>query len=895
MAEKLMQGLHQDRDTITANCDTTRNAVALYFNQMSLALKLREKAVLNTVQKYTDIKLTMLDLHHQKLQEDHMGITKELDSLQTLLHQNDAELDPPLLVKGQMFGEELEVHQHSVLSVRDTLSQANFSAKFLSFSGDQQLSEPLKEAGALNECQRIPDTNILSMQRVVVSEHEDPYLHVPSRFEDLQGSGPQEEVCIDGRKKTQRVMNMSDMLEDDSDVQYQIPRDFLSEMAAVPSFAKDVVEDNAPTKIKEQYTCNGTAPAILHFQTPGSTIEAVPPKPAPRKSPIPPPRSNLAKQPVPPPRTIARYPTPQVQEDAGAPPPPLPPKPGEELEEDMYVVPIPAGTMDIYDVPRFQLPGGDDVYAVPRPQAQDVGPDDTYDVPRFMQPGGNDIYDVPRSQDEQLDDTYSVPRNCLFSPVHPLSPSHLDQQPSDLYDTPKPSSSSQLSPPPRPPKPGDARPAQASPTNEELLAIPPRETSPTAKVGGVSSRSAVSNHNYSNTSFQNTSFQMKPKKQTPTTSPDPPPVKPHAAVVRMTTDDIRSKPIPAPRPKGKKRRSNTIAGVQSLQPESLTQSAPPIDSASKDVSAFPWIESARSTKAVKTLPPKLKRFQFPQVELVTVLTSEQLTKPFSGEQVYPCGVCCSPVTDMLVVTDVYNHCIRLVDPVSGRVMECIGKEGRSGGHFKEPSAVVMDSNEHIFVAELDNPRVQKFTSHGKYLLKFGQKAFWGTQLHDPYGLALSPDNKIYVSDWERGRIYVYQKDGKHLSTIGKDNAFLLFPAGLVFNHQGNLLVADRGKHCVWVMSPDGKPISRIGKQGSGEGELLLPHGVAVLKDNSVAVSESGNHRISIFTPNGKFIGSFGKKGAQPGMFHYPRHMCINNKGHLVVADENNQRLQIFEV
>ena len=145
-------------------------------------------------------------------------------------------------------------------------------------------------------------------------------------------------------------------------------------------------------------------------------------------------------------------------------------------------------------------------------------------------------------------------------------------------------------------------------------------------------------------------------------------------------------------------------------------------------------------------------------------------------------------------------CIRLID-CNGTFIEKIGKEGRGGGEFKEPSAVAVTEDNHIFVAERDNPRVQKFTATGKYLMKFGQKALWGTQLSDPFGIALSPDGNIYVSDWDKNVIFVFQNNGKLLFTIGKDDNTIKFPAGIAFDKQGRLLVADRSSHCVWILTP----------------------------------------------------------------------------------------------
>jgi hypothetical protein len=863
IANKQMDMLYQDRERVVANSNATREAAIVFFRELRQTLEQREKAVLNTVRKYTDIKLSTLDLHHQKLQEDHMAITSSVESLEKLLHANEGHLDTSLLASGGALEEELELHQNSALSVCDGLEEAKLAAHFLSFSGDEvHLGETLREAGVLNECQRIPDTNILSMQRVVVSEQEDPYLLVPSRFEDLQTSGPREEVRIDGTKRSQRVMKMSDMVEDEG-IQYQLPRDFLGSPTgrAVRSLAEGAFQQPplpTPTSslktVRQQPVQNGKiSPTTIDCQPVDQKKKS--PEPIPRQPPLPP-RRTRSKVPVPP---TPRSGTTSHRNK----PPPLPPKDDEEE----------ISAADLYDVPRSLVQVGG-------------GSDDTYDVPRSLLQQhtvlSEDMYDVPRKLLSS-----SPLESSLF--LHDSDYQQLaelqSREASDIYDVPKPLSPA---PPPRPPKPAENSISSSSSTSSLLSPTPTHgEDYPTGVVPPRGAPPKPKPRSTTAMGFDYINTQIQLPEQRRDTSPSPT----HTSAGKMassgSSSDMRAKPIAAPRPV---RRSHTTREVP--------QSAPPME---KTRDKFRWNGEARSAEADKrmsTLPPDIKLHEngrYGHKQPLSIFSAEQLARPMNDERVYPCGVCCSPITGLLVVTDVYNHCLRLVDPKSGCSIEKIGREGRSGGNFKEPSAVVMDNEEHIFVTELDNPRVQKFTSRGKYLQKFGQKAFWGSQLHDPYGLALSPDGRLFVTDWEKGRIVVYQKDGRHMTTIGKDHAFLKFPAGLVFDRFGNLLVTDRGKHCVWVMSPEGKPIGRIGKIGTGDGELLLPHGIAVLKNNSIAVSESGNHRVSIFAPSGKFIFSFGGKGAKPGMFHYPRHMCVDNKGHLVVADEHNQRIQIFDV
>lgn len=294
--------------------------------------------------------------------------------------------------------------------------------------------------------------------------------------------------------------------------------------------------------------------------------------------------------------------------------------------------------------------------------------------------------------------------------------------------------------------------------------------------------------------------------------------------------------------------------------------------------------------ALQNPPPLPLKVSPDIVRPIMVLGCEKLSWPFGRETVYPCGVGCMTLHDTLVVTDVFNHCVRLID-VNGKFIEKIGREGRSGGQFKEPGAVAVSDDNHIFVVERDNPRIQKFNSLGKYVLKFGQKALWGTQLSDPWGVALAFNGNVYVSDWEKSRIYVYQSNGKCVNTIGKDDGFLKFPAGITFDRRGRLLVTDRGNHCVWVLTPEGELVEKIGRAG----QLRYPYGVAVKPDGTVFVTESGDSRVAVFSPKGEFLRHFGGPGSEPGLFNHPRHICVNSRGHVIIADEMNQRIQVFQI
>lgn len=265
--------------------------------------------------------------------------------------------------------------------------------------------------------------------------------------------------------------------------------------------------------------------------------------------------------------------------------------------------------------------------------------------------------------------------------------------------------------------------------------------------------------------------------------------------------------------------------------------------------------------------------------------------------VYPCGVCMGE-NNSFIITDVRNHCLRIISS-SGKCIGDIGKEGKGLGQFEDPSAVAVNEKMQLLVCQRENARIQKLTSSGKYVKKFGQKTLRGTCLGEPWGLVAAPDGKLYVTDWDKNCIHVFNSSGDSHSSLGGDDSLLgeslKLPAGIDMNSEGQLIVADRSNHCLWLLATNGHILRRIGSQGHGAGELYYPYGVAVHQNGSIIVSESGNNRISVFSSCGKFLKCFGKKGEEPGMFLYPRHLCITPKGQLVVADELNHRLQLFDL
>ena len=55
---------------------------------------------------------------------------------------------------------------------------------------------------------------------------------------------------------------------------------------------------------------------------------------------------------------------------------------------------------------------------------------------------------------------------------------------------------------------------------------------------------------------------------------------------------------------------------------------------------------------------------------------------------------------------------------SGGLITRWGRYGSERGEFKEPTGIVLDSEDNMYLADAGNHRVQKFSSDGKFIIDF---------------------------------------------------------------------------------------------------------------------------------------------------------------------------------
>ena len=217
-------------------------------------------------------------------------------------------------------------------------------------------------------------------------------------------------------------------------------------------------------------------------------------------------------------------------------------------------------------------------------------------------------------------------------------------------------------------------------------------------------------------------------------------------------------------------------------------------------------------------------------------------------------------------------------------------------YFNTPLGIVLDNNGNVYVADRGNNRIQKFTSTGQFITKWGSSGDRDDQFLGPGGIAIDNNSNVYVADSFNHRIQKFTSNGEFVTNFGSfgsgDGEFMI-PFGVAIDSSGHVYVTDTWNHRIQKFKSNGEFVAKWGSEGSGDGQFNKPQGIAIDGNGNVYVADTYNDRIQKFTSNGQFIAKWGSSGKGIGQFSSPGGIVIDGSGNVYVADTFNDRIQKF--
>lgn len=162
-----------------------------------------------------------------------------------------------------------------------------------------------------------------------------------------------------------------------------------------------------------------------------------------------------------------------------------------------------------------------------------------------------------------------------------------------------------------------------------------------------------------------------------------------------------------------------------------------------------------------------------------------------GELNEPYDILIEPSGNLIVV-ERYNHRIQFFDS-QGVSLGWVGNRGTileeqlaelqgtpknilASPLFELPTSIAKDSHENYFITDSGNHRVRKFNSQWQEIMSFGEKGSEPGQFEYPLCVTVAPNDLLYVADLNNERVQVFSPFGQYLFAIDEASTGQTFTA-----------------------------------------------------------------------------------------------------------------------
>jgi tripartite motif-containing protein 71 len=278
----------------------------------------------------------------------------------------------------------------------------------------------------------------------------------------------------------------------------------------------------------------------------------------------------------------------------------------------------------------------------------------------------------------------------------------------------------------------------------------------------------------------------------------------------------------------------------------------------------------------------------PQTQLEPVLTLAGTPDPFAAQ---PNGLAVDRHGNIYVGEDSVAGVGGVVD-----VFDATGKHlatwgggiGSGEGQFNFITALAVDEQGNVYVADFVNTRIQKFDARGQFLTQWRTEAPAG-----PKGIALDSAGHVYVvSNFDRHHyIQKFDASGQLLLEWGGSGhgagEFYGGAGGVAVDGLGHVYATDPNNFRVQKFDSEGNFLAAFGSMGHGPGQFLSgPYGVAIDAAGNVYASDLDGRVQKFDALSGQFLAGWDHTGVT-------RLIATDDSGDIFIRDDTARTIVKF--
>lgn len=203
------------------------------------------------------------------------------------------------------------------------------------------------------------------------------------------------------------------------------------------------------------------------------------------------------------------------------------------------------------------------------------------------------------------------------------------------------------------------------------------------------------------------------------------------------------------------------------------------------------------------------------------------------------------------------------------------------GRFGEPTDVAWDSKGNIYISDgYIHSRIAKFDKDGHWIGTWGKRGVGPGEFRTPHAIQIDANDHIWVGDRSNGRIQIFDTDGKFLREIILNVPTKKYQP--LLSHQ---------------YPPTGDTTLKDVKQPGLEPRPGTPYTLCSPPDNKkvMFVGDIYPGRIYKVDLSGKVLGYFGHVGKRPGDTGSLHGLACPNENTIYTAEFINDRVQRFVI
>ena len=182
-------------------------------------------------------------------------------------------------------------------------------------------------------------------------------------------------------------------------------------------------------------------------------------------------------------------------------------------------------------------------------------------------------------------------------------------------------------------------------------------------------------------------------------------------------------------------------------------------------------------------------------------------------------------------------------------------EGDENQLFHQPTYVLADRNENIYVLDSGNYRIQKFDKNGNYLLTIGRKGQGPGDILRSFEIKLDSHNNILIFDIDNNRISKFDTRANFTGSFSVP----FTPYHGVLDAEDNIYIYSRYKEkLIHKFSPQGQHLLSFMDEIKSNIKRIEPHinssgRIGITQDNEIYLVLTSPYTICFFDSKGKLL------------------------------------------